>query len=586
MIIKIQDTRLRNQDSVTLCLLFCLLQLVFLVLCFGSFVLLASVSYAQEENEEEDKITDLPPVKIEIVDTTQLNIPREQFRSFTRPDPEIYAPLNLKERPWYLPTIAIPEKLRDIPDEAKDDFLLLLTASYGAPTMLAYQALAVKGLGKSAFLLDMGRWMPGSDRTAKLVTDVPDDSDGLGKSTIDKFRGAFGSQGEKSSLSMNVQYDTRDLGYLDEDGLEYPSNDRTMADISLAWGQKLSRHARSSLDIGVSDLKMEGPLPESQDDALNLTTDLGLNLLWPGINPIDVGLGVEYLIGEKETEEFKEVTAKFYLKDNYIRFWRFVLGMGMELVFDTRQGASDNADEAANWEPDIYPTPFMLLTSRVGMKTTLQLGAEGYAHRQNLRETYLDKDYVIFNPELKMESGWHLHAALKHKLTSSFTVTVGGFGKEAKDLMAFRETDDDILSWDPYSLEDNVRLFGFSCGWKLLLLNGRLKHSLEYIHESNDQDGHIPYRPMDKGIMSITYLAPFGVEVSLAGKFCGTRYVGINDETLDKYSLWEPRISKTFGERASAFLSATFYAGSDEYQVWRKYGLPRRMLDFGLTLRY
>ena len=591
---KMQDSRLKMQDSGNLRFLFCVRRLVSLVLFLASCIFFASISYAQEDDGEKDKITDLPPVKIEIIDTTQLNIPRERFRSFTKPDPVVYAPLSSKERSWYLPSTSVPEKLRDKPAEAAEDLLLSLTTSYGAPTMLAYQVLAVKGFGKAGFLLDLGRWMPGNDRTAKLVSDESDGADGLGKSTIDRFKGAFGYQSKNSSLKVDVQYDAKDLGYLDADGNEFPTNDRSLADLSMAWGQKLSDSAQSSLGIGVSKLRMEGPLPSETGDALNVKTDFGVKILWPRSNPIDMGFGVEYLIGEKDTEEFKEAIVRLHLEDNYIRIWRFVLGMGMEMMFDTRKYPPEKADagteyagaEDAGWESNIYPNPFVLLTSQFGSKTILQLGAEGYTRRQNLRELYLDRDYVRFNPELNIERAWHLNASLQYKLTRNFTIIAGGFGKEIKDLVFFGETDDEILSWMPDSWNDSTRISGFSCGWKSSLLGGRVKHSLEYIHESHDQEKHIPYRPMDRGSLSVTYSAPFGLEVSLSGKFCGIRYVGRNDETLSQYSLWEPRISKTFGKHATVFLAAAFYAGRDDYQIWRKYGLPRRMVDFGLTLRF
>lgn len=578
---KMQDLRLKMQDSGNLRFLFCVRCFVSLVLFLASCIFFASISYAQEDDGEKDKITDLPPVKIEIIDTTQLSIPRERFRSFTKPDPVVYAPLSSKERPWYRPSTSVPEKLRDTPAEAAEDLLLSLTASYGAPTMLAYQILAVKGLGKAGFLLDLGRWMPGSDRTAKLVSDEPDASDGLGKFTIDRFKGAFGYQSKNSSLKMDVQYDAKDLGYLDEAGAEY-TNNRSMADLSMVWGRKLSNSAQSSLGIGVSQLRMEGPLPSETEDALNVKTDFGVKILWPRLNPIDLGFGVEYFVGEKDTEEFKETIVRLYLKDNYIRIWRFVLGTGMELMLDTRKYSSQDADEGS----DVYANPFVLLTSQLGSKTTLQLGGEGYARRQDLKELYYDRDYTRFNPELNIERAWALNASLQYRLTRSFTVIAGGFGKEIKDLIFFGETDDEVLSWMPDSWNGSARISGFSCGWKSSLLGGRVKHSLEYIHEFHDQEENIPYWPKDRGSFSMTYSAPFGLEASLSGKFFGTVYVGKNGESLSRYSLWEPRISKMFGEHASVFLVAAFYAGRDDYQIWRKYGLPRRMVDFGLTLRF
>ena len=121
-------------------------------------------------------------------------------------------------------------------------------------------------------------------------------------------------------------------------------------------------------------------------------------------------------------------------------------------------------------------------------------------------------------------------------------------------------------------------------------MDGRLRHSFDYVHEFHDKKKHIPYRPKHRGNLTITYSAPYGLEPSLSGEFYGVRYVDTeeNSETLSSYFLWKPRISKSFGARASAsaFLSAEFYVGQDRYQIWRGYGLPDQTVDFGLTLKF
>ncbi len=121
-------------------------------------------------------------------------------------------------------------------------------------------------------------------------------------------------------------------------------------------------------------------------------------------------------------------------------------------------------------------------------------------------------------------------------------------------------------------------------------MGGRIEQSLEYVHEEHDED--IPYRPKDKGVLTVTVFAPHELELSLSGEFHGVRYVDVDEatgsggETLSSYFLLRPGISRTFGKYASLFLMAEFYVGQDDYQVWERYGLPDQTVDFGLTLKF
>jgi hypothetical protein len=506
------------------------------------FVLAASTLYAQEENEEKDRIIDLPPVNIEVVDTMQLSMPREKFRSFTKPDSaNVYAPLNPKERPWYLPPTSIPEKLREVPGEAERDLLFSLAAYSGVPAIVTYQMLLVRGFGANTkfaptALLSIGRSTLKGERTARLASDP---SKRQGNSTVDKLKGAFTHQSSwGTSLRMDAEYDGRELWFLDVSGERYP-NDRSLTSLSVDWDQKLSDDTRSSLNIALSRLRMEGPLSSGSDMGLDVETDLGIRFLWPRSNPVDAGLGVGYFAGENDTEDFKEAILKLYLRDNSIRIWRFVLGADMELLLDARKSSSED------WDPRVYPNPYVFLMSHLGSRTVLKFGVEGYILRQDFKALYLNRDYVRFTPDLNVERTWELNASLQYRLTRKFAVNIGAFGKEIRNLIVFEETSDRILSWKPNSLSNNARIFGLNPGWELSLMEGRVRQSFEYIHEFHDQEEHIPYRPKDRGSLTITYLAPFGLEPSLSGEFYGTRYVDTNgEETLSEYVLWKPRISK------------------------------------------
>jgi hypothetical protein len=548
------------------------------VLCLMFCATFASLLYAQEEAEEQDKVIDLPDVKIEILDTTQIDIPRERFRSFTRPAPELYTPLSPKERPWYLPPTSLPEKYRELPIEAEKGFLFSLTGYSGVPLIMSYQMLVVREFGNYEALLDMGRSTPRDDRTAKLVTDS---SKGQGDSTVDRLKGSLAYQSDKSGLKADVRYYGRDFPLLDSNGERY-DNDRSLADLSAGWVQKLSDNSQSSLNISVSNLRMDDPVSTETHGGLDLETDFGVSIPWPGSNPIDAGLSIGYFDSENEVGEFNEAILRLYLRDRYIRMWYFVLGVGAEFLIDVRKDSSVNGD----WEPDIYPNPYLLLTSHIGIRTTLQIGIERRVLRQNLMDLYLDKDYVRFNPDLNLERSWDLNASLQYRLASKFIATIEPFDKEISDLIILEETNDEILSWAPNSLS-SARIYGVNAKLELSLMDNRLKPSFEYTHESHD-DQKIPYRPQDRGALTVKYLAPYGLEPSLSGEFYGTRYTkeGTDGDSLSGYFLWKPRISKTFGRYASVFLSAAIYTGEDDYQLWKGYQLPRQTVDFGLTLKF
>ena len=194
------------------------------------------------------------------------------------------------------------------------------------------------------------------------------------------------------------------------------------------------------------------------------------------------------------------------------------------------------------------------------------------------------------NPDLALERTWDLDAVLEHKVVPQFALSLGGFDKEVRELTVFEETDGDILSWTPSSRE-SARIFGFRGGLEMVLLDGLLEGSLEYIHEEHDQD--ITYRPKDRGRLNVTLLAPLEIELSLSGDFYGIRYTaldesgdGISEESLSSYFLLKPRISRAFGKYASVFLMGAFCIGDDDHQIWEGYGLPDQTIDFGLTLKF
>lgn len=565
--LKFQDSKrkaLRNTYEIVSCMLF--------IICLFS---IGFTSYAQEAEKGEDKTIDLPPVKIEIIDATQLAIPKEKFNGLAEPDSDIYIILNPKERLWYLPSTSVPEKIQGKAVKPGEDFFLALSAYPGLPPALTYQMLLVKGFGKSQVLVDFGRSSLLSNRTAKLVTDSSKKQDGM---TIDRFKGLYAYQTDGSNIRTGLDYKAKGLNYLDLKGEKYP-NDRSVFNLSFDWDQEFLNGIESSVNADIAGLNMKGPLSSDSDDALDLKTDIAIRTFLSPSVPIDTGLRIEHFIGNGSDEKYNDAILKLYIRDNRIRLWPFILGTGIELAIDTHKSSLKDGRETS-----IYPNPYALLTSQIGSAIVLQFGLERYILKQSLEYIYFNNDYVRFNPGLNTERGWNIQASLKYNLMKKLNAKVGVFDKEISNLAIFKESKNtDIISWLPESL-DNTHIFGISSGWELLLLDERLKQNFEYVHEFPDEN--ILYRPKDKGVLNITYFASYDFELSLSAEFYGLRYINEKDATLPGYFLWMPKISKSFGKTAKASLEFKFYTGKDDYQEWNRYSLPKNTVDFGLTVKF
>jgi hypothetical protein len=567
LLLDFQDSRRKyNIHGLAFCLLF--------IFCLS----IGFTAYAQEAEKGEDKAIDLPPVKIEIIDATQLTILKENFNGLAEPDSDIYIILNPKERLWYLPSTSLPEKIQGKSVRPGEDFFLALSAYPGLPPALTYQMLLVKGFGKSQILLDFGRASLLSDRTAKLVTDSSKKQDGM---TIDRFNGLYAYQADNSNVRTGLNYKAKGLNYLDLKGEKYP-NDRSVFNLSFDWDQEFLNGIESSVNADIARLNMKGPLSSDSDDALDLKTDIAIRTFLSPSVPIDTGLKIEHFTGNGSDEKYIETILKLYIRDNRIRLWPFILGAGIELAIDTHKSSLKDG-----WKTSIYPNPYALLTSQIGSAIVLQFGLERYILKQSLENIYLNKDYVRFNPGLGTERGWNIQASLKYNLMKKFNAKVGVFDKEISNLAIFKESKNtdrkDIISWLPESL-DNTHIFGISSGWELLLLDERLKQNFEYVHEFPDEN--ILYRPKDKGVLNITYFASYDFELSLSAEFYGLRYINEKDAALPGYFLWKPKISKSFGKNAKVSLEFKFYTGKDDYQEWNGYSLPKNTVDFGLTVKF
>lgn len=560
---------------------------VFIGLCFGFSILNTTVLYAQEENTDKDKITDLPPVKIEIVDITQINIPREKFRSFTEPESKVYKPFDTKERPWYFPDTSIPEKLKDESTKAGKSSLLTLSAQVGLPVDFLYQLLLVKGFGDFESMLDLGRTTLKTGRTP----------DKQGDSNSDNLRGSIAYKQEKFNLRTEAQYNSKDIDYTGKAG-EILRNDRALSRLLANFGLVPSKDTLSSLSLNIESLRMKGPISSGEEKGLEVETDLKIKTDLPESNPVEFGIGSDYFVGSSDIEDFKETIIRLYFRDNDIRIWAFVLGIGAELLVDVYK----NSNNSEGWKFDPYVNPYLLLTSRIGNRTIFQLGLERYLLRQNLKDLYIDKDGIRFNPCLNPEGTWELSAGLQYRMAGRFTGSVKAFDKEIKKLSFFEKYEDaesDMLSWRPIQ-RDIERILGFAMEYELFLISNQLKNDFHFIHESYNVK--IPYRSRNRGTITLTYFAPSDFELSLSAEFFSRRYTKedtndlntdvpyenttTDDGSLPSYILWKPKITKKFGKYTSAFLTLGLYTGSEKYEIWKGYELPKQTVDVGVKFKF
>lgn len=548
------------------------------IFCFVLVFLLPFLSYAQEENNEEEKAIDLPPVKIEILDATQLSIPKEKFEGFRMISPDIYVTLSHKERLWYLPPTSMPDKPKQKSFEPKEDFLFSVSAYPGVPAALTYQMLLVKGFGNSQALLDMGRSMLQSARSAKLASDP---SKKQGNSTIDDFKGSFAYQGNKTAVRLDLNYNAKDLAYLDSQGAKY-LNDRYSMGLSTSWSQKYFDDIQSDLRFNMSQLKMEGPFSDESNDGFDMKTSLDLMTYLPARNPVNIGSYFEYFRGNGVDETFKEAIFKLYIKDNFISIAPFVLGAGMELGLDIFKSSYEDS-----WNINIYPNPYLLLTSQLSSKVTFQLGLERYLNKSSFKEIYIDNEYVDFNPSLATQKEWNIHSSLKYALLRKVSATAGIFDKQISDITTFEEKNnkEGIIYWVPVSRK-STRIFGVGASIETSLLNGKFNNKMEYIHEFHDKEDQIFYRSRDKGSIIIAYLIGSYTDVSLTAEFNGPRYINSEGDELPSYFMLKPKISRSFGKNAVASLQLGLYFSDDKLQLWREYNIPNRTVDFGLTLKF
>lgn len=547
-----------------------------------SVLLLPLASYAQEEDE--NKTIDLPPVKIEVLDTTELSIPKEKFRAFTEPEYDIYVTLGHKERLWYITPTSPPSALPKSPDRPKEDFLLSFSAYPGLPTALTYQALFIKSIENFQTMVEVSRKMFQSPRSAKLASDPTKHQ---GNTSRDDLNTALAYRNERTNIRTDLSYNAKDLAYLSGTGERF-ANERSAISGSFSWIQKYYEDVESNLNLDVSELRLNEPITGHTDTGLNTRTSLDVRTFFPRLNPINLGGELEHFSGSNVDESFTRTMLKLYVQDRYIRLPPFAVGVGLELALDTYKSSLGEEREF-----DLYPNPYLLLTAQTGQRATLQLGLERTFAKRTLTDIYFDNEYTVFNPSLKPESFWNLFASLKYSLFRRANMTINLFDREISNLLVFNENklersrrrEDTIFFWKPESLE-NARILGINIGLELSIIGNKVNQRLEYTHEFHETPKFIKYRPKDRGSLTISFPVPYDMNALLSCDLFGKRVINEEQETLPGYMLLRSRVLKTFSRNVTASLEVMFYLGKGDYQVWEQYKLPETTVDFGITVKF
>jgi hypothetical protein len=240
----------------------------------------------------------------------------------------------------------------------------------------------------------------------------------------------------------------------------------------------------------------------------------------------------------------------------------------------------------------VQPNSNITITTKLNDSLIFQLGGSRTINRQKYAELYFYQDYTTLNPYLKLEKMCCANAALKLH-SNRINVEAGGFAQMVDDLVFLNETKKvkdsvlDELSWTPDNLDVEAYIFGGKIKFDLFLSKG-MNASIQFIHEFQklkEEFQYIPYRPQDVLSLNLSYSSPSGFGFSLTGKANGSRFYNLDtDDTLPPYFLWKLRLSKTFSQYITAFISGEFSSG--RYELLKDYELPRQTVDLGVSLKF
>ena len=187
---------------------------------------------------------------------------------------------------------------------------------------------------------------------------------------------------------------------------------------------------------------------------------------------------------------------------------------------------------------------------------------------------------------------WDGRATLSHHRGRRFEAKLSGFVKQADDLVVFEKlsagTNESAteLAWMPQNRDTSVQIFGGSVSMTAYIAN-RFEAQIRYTHEIHrPKIGEwIAYRPNDFADLNAVFHLPSDFRIELSGGYRGSRYLDeTTDETLGRYVLLKPKLSKIIENRVGLFVGGNFAIGT--YMLLDGYALAQDNLDFGLELKF
>ena len=566
------------------------------ILCgLGGFRLFAQPS----ESEEQLKAQDLPDViRARIIDTTQIwLLPRARFNDPAKPSFIRALALYAKERRWNLPPLLTPTKVSRTQPLPRENYLLRLTAYPSLPDALFYQAAFAGNLEDTRAFLHLNREQFGDERTQ-----------GRGDYNVDGIRGGMTYQyGERSELAVDAALNLKNLNWLaTEPGMPLTGKEVRSLRSTARWEQGISRRGRTAITVDLEEFRLLPTSGETQSE--NRGTDIRFKLdleipagiqnpfhLGRGVdmNPIRLGAVAEYFTAANDananalsSQDNWSTIFRLYLRDEFTSVRWFVLGIGAEGV------GYRERDDLGEDITHIKVNPDVAITTQFGDQWAFQLKGRRAIERTKLSELHFDTDYLSLNPLLRPEKMWDGRATLSHHRGRRFEAKLSGFVKQADDLVVFEKlsagTDESAmeLAWMPQNRDTSVQIFGGSVSMTAYIAN-RFEAQIRYTYEVHKPEigEWIPYRPNDFVDLNATFHLPSDFRIELSGEFRGARYPDwATDETLGRYVLLKPKISKIIENRVGLFVGGNFAIGT--YMLLDGYELAQDNLDFGLELKF
>ena len=525
---------------------------------------------AASSASEEQLKADLPEViRAQIIDTTRIVLePRRRFNDSSKPKLIGALGLYAKEHLWSLPPILTPQKV-DRPEPAQPkNYVVNLTAYPSLPESLFYRVLFAGHSNETRGFLRLNREQLGNKRT-----------EGRGDYTVDGVRGGLSYQYRPlSEISLDLGLNLKDLEWLSATADDQKfRKDLLFFHSDLNWKGQISETGWTTLNFDTEFLRLTDDQSGQSEDGTDLRFNFDIAALWPFLNPIHAGAGVEYFSVIDD-----QTILRLYVRDQFSPFGPFVLSMGAEAA-SLRERDDTGADGTR-----FLPNPYLAVTTDLGDRWIFQMEGLRTIHRSKLSTLYFDSDFISLNPSLRPEKTWKSQILLKYHRGRKFEANLSGFAKQIDDLVVLDKVATNglggTLTWTPKNIE--ARIYGGQLDVSVHLTN-RLDLEVQYVHEFHDpqQVEQIAYRPEDLVNLEVVFHLPMDFRLELGGEFRGERHVdGTTDLTQESYVLLKPKLSTTIGAYVDAFIGGAFAIG--EYALLEGYELSQDNVDFGIELRF